>query len=183
MTQLEVELLFGPSGAGKSTIARHVEARELRQVFFVGDKCRQLAQQGRLSAADTVAIETGVPLSVAAINLALDELSLGQKPTMRVLIDGPPRSEEQARSLAARFRISRIYRLIVPDAILVARLIARYRTESRADDLPAHAKAKIFAFRDQEDSMLENLKGIPTNEIRYPASYKAVLQVIRQFTR
>ncbi len=178
MTRLEVELLLGPSGAGKSTTARLLAAKKIGHIIFVGDKCRELAEQGRLSRGDALALRTGIPLSIGAIHLALDELIPDICQCKRVFIDGPPRSRAQAQLLANRFLIRRIYRFIVPDQVLLQRLISRYRSEQRGDDLPAYAKAKIRAFRNEEPHILKQFELVPITELHYEASHETTVQII-----
>lgn len=161
MTSRSAIILFGPPGAGKTTIGKKLQVTSEADVVHIGDILRRLWREGRLSKDDGAALEQGTPLSCAALKIGFATHSATtQRLTSSVLVvDGPPRSIEQAVFLRKQFSLYAIIRLEVPDAVLLQRVAARRQTLSRPDDVEQRAIRRLADFRAREHEMLDAMNG------------------------
>lgn len=151
-------LLFGPSGSGKTSTAKCLDNFSGFTALHIGEKLKVMAKRNALTVEDTQALALGKPLSVAAINLAIDQL-LSQLHERNLeddilVIDGPPRSLEQAKLICKRFHIIKVFSFDVPEKRLIARLRNRYQELGRIDDRHEVILSKITEFNNVREEIL-----------------------------
>ncbi|WP_116114458.1 adenylate kinase [Austwickia chelonae] len=133
-------LLLGPPGAGKGTQAARISAALRIPAISTGDIFRtHIREQTSLGKRVQSIIESGhfVPDEVTN-EIVFDRL---QKEDARqgYLLDGYPRTVEQTWALREfhwqqDLDLDHVIELVVPDDILVSRLLKRSQIEGRADD-------------------------------------------------
>jgi adenylate kinase len=139
-------VLLGPPGSGKGTQGtRLAEALGVDHVSS-GDLLR-------------ASIESGDPHGVAAImrggrlvsDEVLERVLLDYLPPGFVL-DGYPRSAYQAEALDRALGdegVDRVLELVVPEQVLIPRLLARAVKHRRADDTPETIATRFEVYRDE----------------------------------
>jgi adenylate kinase family enzyme len=167
-------ILFGPPGAGKTTVGKEIQLTTLADVVHIGDILRGLWRQRQLSDEDGATLENGGPVSCAALEIAFAQHA-ADTPRLTsnfLVVDGPPRSIEQALFLRDRFALHNVIRIEVPDVVLLQRLDARRQTLLRPDDIEQRAVKRLAAFRALEDRMLDamNTRIIPCDGLASPSA-------------
>ena len=119
-------VIFGPPGSGKGTYASRLEAKLGLSVIAMGDIFREIMKKDtKLGREVRGFVEKGqlVPDSVVikVLKERLSELA-GKK---GFILDGFPRTIEQALALEDLIKIDAVVRLIVPDWIIIERLSSR----------------------------------------------------------
>jgi adenylate kinase family enzyme len=122
--------LIGAPGAGKSTLAAALASHGVATIRVSGiasNATRALVASGGL-----------VPDDHAIANVGSQLFALADRPVSAVVLDGFPRSEQQATALlewtCSQGWILRPIILAVPDAVLERRLAERRLNDHRADD-------------------------------------------------
>lgn len=151
-------LLFGPSGSGKTSTAKCLDNFRGFTAIHIGERLKVMARRNELTVRDMQAMALGKPLSVTAINLAIDQL-LSQLHERNVesdilVIDGPPRSIKQAEVIGKRFHIFKVFLFDIPEKRLIARLRSRYQELGRMDDRDEVIPSKIAEFNNVREEIL-----------------------------
>jgi adenylate kinase len=140
-------VLLGPPGSGKGTQAArlrdeldltHVATGDLVRAH--PDRTEAYTREGRLVPDDVV--------------LGLVEHALGEAPG-GVLLDGFPRSVEQAKSLDGLVRLTDVVFLDVPDDVVLERLSHRGRED---DDLDT-VNERLAVYRDTTEPLVDYYAG------------------------
>lgn len=135
-----IGIIFGPPGSGKGTQAARIESEFHLAHLSTGDILRDEVARGTeigwevariMSAGDLVPDDLIV--SIVRRRLPASEAGAG------VLLDGFPRTLQQARSLDEMLareghRVDVVIALEVPESALVDRILHRAAVEGRADD-------------------------------------------------
>jgi adenylate kinase len=119
-------IIFGAPGSGKGTYASRLQAKLGVEVIAMGDIFREiLKQKTELGTKVKSYVEKGLLVPDAIVTEVLKE-RLSKIPKGKgFILDGYPRTLEQARALEKMTKIDVIMLLLVPDWIIVERLSSR----------------------------------------------------------
>jgi adenylate kinase len=151
-------ILFGPPGAGKGTQAIRLAAAHNLVHLSTGDILRAAIAQGTpLGLTAKRYVESGalVPDDII-IGLVREVLEAGAREGKGFLLDGFPRTVEQARALDTLFSelgISdvRIVILTAPDEELITRMVNRGLEQGRKDDTPETIRHRLNVYNTQTE--------------------------------
>ncbi|HET8984395.1 MAG TPA: adenylate kinase [Trueperaceae bacterium] len=162
-TGAEVVLLMGPPGAGKGTQASMLaEGRNLLKLS-TGDMLRSHVKQGtELGIRAKSLMEEGVLVPDELI-IAMVRAELEKLPTVRVLLDGFPRTTGQAAALDALLDdlgapIDVVIELRVDSDELIRRLLGRAVAEGRSDDNEDTIRTRMQVYMEQTRPLLDYYK-------------------------
>ena len=154
-------ILFGPPGVGKGTQAEYL--RELYKLHHIstGDILRAAVKAGtRLGLEAKRYMDEGalVPDQVI-IDMVEEVLVADQKEGKGFLLDGFPRTEEQAKALDAIFEKLGITNVSVvslhaPEDELVTRLVKRGVESGRSDDTEETIRKRLVVYLEQTSPVL-----------------------------
>ncbi|HAF09949.1 MAG TPA: adenylate kinase [Chloroflexi bacterium] len=156
------DLIFmGPPGVGKGTQAKRLSERHGWLHLSTGDLFRDhLKRSSALGDLAQRYIERGeyVPddVTIDMVREFIDALPKGA----RVMFDGFPRTVAQAEALEALFAergrsIGGVLLIDVPRDELVRRIVARSRSEGRADDTPEVIARRFDVYSEQTQPVVE----------------------------
>ena len=149
-------VLLGAPGSGKGTQAERLSAALEVPAISTGELLRQAVAEGS---------ELGARVAqTMAAGLLVDDVLMGDVVRERLarpdtgrgfLLDGYPRTPEQARALdevlaAAGRRLDAVVMLDVPEEVLVARALAR----QRADDREAVVRERLRVYREKTEPLV-----------------------------
>jgi adenylate kinase len=158
-------ILFGPPGAGKGTQAERLRDSYKLHHISTGDILRAAVREGTTLGKDAKRyIDSGglVPDEII-IGLVSEVLAADKAAKKGFLLDGFPRTEEQARALEKIFRQLkiedvRIISLAVPEEELIARLINRGKESGRSDDTAETIRRRLTVYQNQTSPVLDFYK-------------------------
>lgn len=160
----EVVLLMGPPGAGKGTQASLLaEGRNLLKLS-TGEMLRSHVKQGTdLGIRAKSLIEEGVLVPDELI-IAMVRAELEKLPTVRVLLDGFPRTTGQAQALDELLveldaPIDVVIELRVDSDELIRRLVGRAAAEGRSDDNEDTIRTRMQVYMEQTRPLLDYYRG------------------------
>jgi adenylate kinase len=182
-----IGLIFGPPGSGKGTQAARIEREFGMSHLSTGEILRSEAAHGSAVGKEAARI-------MAAGDLVPDDLidrivesrlrRIG--PSENVLLDGFPRTIEQAkaldRMLAHQGRdVDFVVALDVPEPLLVDRLLHRAAVEGRADDTRQAIMERMHEYRTRTAAVLDHyrLRGVPVAEVNGVGSVDEVFDQVR----
>lgn len=151
-------ILFGPPGAGKGTQASRLAASHNLVHISTGDILRAAIAEGTpLGVTAKRYVESGalVPDDII-IGLVREVLEASGKEGRGFLLDGFPRTVEQARALDdlfAELGIAdvRIVILTAPDEELINRMVNRGIEQGRKDDTPETIRHRLNVYNTQTE--------------------------------
>lgn len=156
----EVLLLVGPPGAGKGTQAEKLARARRLTKLSTGDMLREHVKRGTDlgQAAKTVMDAGGLVSDALIIEMVRGELSAQQ--SVRVLLDGFPRTAVQAEALDALLEelgaaITAVVLLEVDTDELVSRLVKRAQEQGRADDNEATIRTRMGVYHQQTAPLID----------------------------
>lgn len=119
-------LIFGPPGSGKGTYASRLQARLGVDVIATGDLMREIMKQNtQLGRKVKSYVEKGQLVPDTVVLQVLKRHIARSKTKKGFVLDGFPRTIEQAEALDKLLRIDGIVLLTVPDFIIIERLSTR----------------------------------------------------------
>ena len=183
-----IGVIFGPPGSGKGTQAARVEAEFHLAHLSTGEILRAEAARrtevGR-KAAQIMAAGDLVPdeliIEIVARRLRQPDVERG------VLLDGFPRTVEQAKALDAMLeqdgrQVDLVIALDVPEDLLVERLMKRAAEEGRADDTRNAITERMHEYRTLTAAVLDyyQKRGVRVLEIAGVGEVGTVFDRIRE---
>ena len=140
-------LIFGPPGSGKGSQAVQLAGKLDLCHFSTGDMFRGLKEKADLDELEQEILNT---MTIDDGNLVSDEQTiklfgkrLDELPDKKLLLDGIPRTENQANQLNELVDVEFLIYLDVPDEELVRRILDR----GRVDDTEETVKKRIQIFK------------------------------------
>jgi adenylate kinase len=119
-------IIFGAPGSGKGTYASRLQPKLNVDIISMGDMFREIlkedTQQGRLV---KMYVEKGLLVPDDTVIDVLKWRLAAMSPARGFILDGYPRTIEQAKALELIAKIDVIMHLDVPDWIIIERLSAR----------------------------------------------------------
>lgn len=119
-------IIFGPPGAGKGTYSRRLQERLGIPAISTGDIFRDaIASNTELGKKVSAYVERGELVPDEIVNEVLKSRLTEPDCRKGFILDGYPRTVDQAKFLEGITKIDAILNLIVPDEILIEKLSAR----------------------------------------------------------
>jgi len=189
-------VIFGPPGSGKGTYASRLHTRLGVDVIATGDILREIMKEDTLLGRKVKGfVEKGLLVPDEVVIQVLKQRlgkSSGEK---GFILDGFPRTIEQAKALEKLVKIDGVILLTVPDWIIIERLSSRRICKScgevynmrflkskkegicdkcggqlyqRSDDMPDVIKGRIHVYERQTEPILQYYKekGVPFAEFK-----------------
>jgi adenylate kinase len=156
-----IGIIFGPPGSGKGTQASQIE-REFHLVHLsTGDILRSEVKRGSEIGKEVARIMAAgdlVPddVIVRIVRKRLPESEVGEG----VLLDGFPRTLEQARALdemlaSEGHQVDFVIALEVPEDVLVERILHRAAIEGRPDDTREAIAERMYEYHKLTEAVLD----------------------------
>jgi len=139
-------ILIGAPGSGKSVVSRELSQSLHIPVISIGKKIRELAEgEGSESEAARAALDKGelVPDEMAV--RILKERLAETDAERGFLIDGMPRTLNEARMMKGMFSIKKVFHLKVSPSVAFERLLRR----GRSDDKPYLIQRRLDLHHEQ----------------------------------
>ena len=119
-------VIFGPPGSGKGTYASRLQAKLNVDVFSTGDILREIMKEVTpLGKKVKGYVEKGQLVPDDVVIQVLKERMSRSSSKNGFILDGFPRTIEQAKALDKLIKIDTVIKLTVPDWIIVERLSSR----------------------------------------------------------
>lgn len=160
----EVLLLMGPPGAGKGTQANRLASGRGLVKLSTGDMLREHVRRGTELGKRAKGIMEAGDLVPDDLIIAMVSSELEDQQTVRVLLDGFPRTPGQAAALDALLSehdtaVTAAVALEVDQEELVRRLLQRSRDEGRFDDNEATIRKRMEVYRNETQPLLDYYRG------------------------
>lgn len=156
---------MGPPGVGKGTQAKRLQQNLGWIQLSTGELFRHHIKRGtELGKLAQSYMDKGEYVPDDATVRMVEEFIDSLFPDARVMFDGFPRTIEQARDLdrlleKRRRRIGKVLLLTVPRDELVRRIVARSRSEGRADDTPEVMARRFDVYNEQTQPVVDFYAG------------------------
>ena len=119
-------VIFGAPGAGKGTYASRLQSRLYVDVIAMGDIFREmLKEDSELGRKIKGYVEKGLLVPNDVVNEVLKQRLAKVPPNRGFILDGYPRTLDQAETLDTITKIDVVILLMVPDWIIIERLSSR----------------------------------------------------------
>jgi len=181
-----IGLIFGPPGSGKGTQAARVEKEFGMAHLSTGEILRSEVAHGSAVGKEAARVMAAGDLVPDDLIDRIVESRLSRiDPTSNVLLDGFPRTTEQAealdRMLAPR-RVAFVVSLDVPEASLIDRLLHRAAVEGRADDTRDAILERMREYHHRTAAVLDHYRelGAPALEVDGVGEVEVVFDQVRQ---
>ena len=183
-----IGLIFGPPGSGKGTQAARISEELHLAHLSTGEILRaEMARGSRLGKEVERIVSAGdlVPddLMDQVVEGRLDQV--GEPPG--VLLDGFPRTVEQARALDAMLarrgsQVSFLLALEAPEELLTERLLKRAAKEGRVDDTKGVIEERMREYHHRTEAVLDYFRrnGVPVLGVDGVGSVEEVFERIRE---
>ncbi len=154
-------LLLGPPGAGKGTQAALLVGRLGVPQISTGDMLRAAVRAGsELGRKARSYMERGELVPDALVIAAAGERLAQDDTTRGFVLDGFPRTPEQARALDALLAeagvsLERCVSIEVDEGTLLRRLLERSRIEGRSDDHEETIRHRMRVYREQTQPLID----------------------------
>jgi adenylate kinase len=182
-----IGIIFGPPGSGKGTQASRIEGEFHLVHLSTGDILRSEVNRGTEIGKEVARIMAAgdlVPddIIVKIVRQRLPESEVGAG----VLLDGFPRTLEQARALdemlaSEGHRVDFVIALDVPEDVLVDRILHRAAIENRPDDTREAIAERMHEYHKLTEAVLEYYRrgGVRVVEVDGMGDPDAVFERIR----
>jgi adenylate kinase len=181
-----IGLIFGPPGSGKGTQASRVEREFGMSHLSTGEILRSEVAHGSAVGKEAARIMAAGDLVPDDLIDRIVESRLSRiDPTSNVLLDGFPRTTEQAKALdrmLAPRNVDFVASLDVPEDLLIDRLLHRAAVEGRADDTRDAIMERMREYHHRTASVLDHYReqGVPVLEVDGVGDVDAVFDRVRQ---
>jgi len=189
-------IIFGAPGSGKGTYASRLQSKLGLEVIAMGDIFREIMKESTpLGVKVKNYVEKGLLVPDDVVFEVLKERVQRLSGTKGFILDGYPRTLDQAKALESIAKVDVIIQLIVPDWIIIERLSTRRICKNcgevynirylkpkvdmicdkcggtlyqRSDDTPEVIKRRIQVYEEQTQPILEyyKQKGLPFVEFK-----------------
>ncbi len=181
-------VIFGPPGSGKGTYASRLQSRLNVDIIAMGDIFREIIKEkSPLGKKVRIFVEKGQLVPDDVVIEVLKAKLQKTSSTKGVILDGFPRTVEQARALDKIIKVDAVVKLTVPDEIIIERLSTRrickkcgevYNVRylrpkvegicdkcggelyQRSDDTPRVIKDRIDVYEKQTEPILKHYHGL-----------------------
>lgn len=183
-----IGIIFGPPGSGKGTQGALVEADFNLAHLSTGEILRTEASRGTAAGREVARVMATGDLVPDSLIIRIVRSRL-RRPDVRsgVLLDGFPRTVEQARALdsilaKAGRKVDFIIALEVPETVLVDRLLKRAGQEGRADDTRKAIGERMHEYRTLTAAVLDHYRksGVRVEEVDGVGDEETVFERIRK---
>jgi adenylate kinase len=153
-------VFLGPPGSGKGTQAKLLAERLKVPAISTGDILRAAVRERTPLGQQAQAImEKGELVSDPLIVALIRERIAGRDARDGFILDGFPRTLEQARALEAMLAersdaLTAAVNFGVPEAALVERMLGRATAEGRADDRPETIRERLRVYREKTEPLV-----------------------------
>ena len=183
-----IGLIFGPPGSGKGTQAARVEREFDMQHLSTGEILRSEVAHGSAVGKEAARIMAAGDLVPDELIDRIVESRLGRMdPAASVLLDGFPRTIEQAQALDRMLselgrKVDFVVALDVPEQMLVDRLLHRAQVEGRADDTREAIMERMHEYRARTAPVLDHYRrsGVPVAEVEGVGEVDEVFERVRE---
>jgi adenylate kinase len=183
-----IGVIFGPPGSGKGTQAALVQKSFGMDHLSTGEILRAEVAHGSPVGHEAARIMAAGDLVPDDLITHIVKRRLGRAHSPAgVLLDGFPRTVEQAKALDAMLakqgrKVDFVIAIDVPENILVQRLIKRAAAEGRADDNRKAIAERMHEYRTLTEAVLEHYRGrrIRVIEIAGVGEVEAVFERIQK---
>jgi len=181
-----IGLIFGPPGSGKGTQAARVEREFGMSHLSTGEILRSEVAHGSEVGKEAARIMAAGDLVPDDLIDRIVESRLSRiDPTSNVLLDGFPRTTEQAKALDAMLtprRVDFVVSLDVSEALLIDRLLHRAAVEGRADDTRDAIMERMREYHHRTAAVLDHYRerGVPVLEVDGVGDVDAVFDRVSQ---
>ncbi len=181
-----IGLIFGPPGSGKGTQAARVEKEFGMSHLSTGEILRSEVAHGSEVGKEAARVMAAGDLVPDDLIDRIVESRLSRiDPTSNVLLDGFPRTTEQAKALDAMLaprKVDFVVSLDVPETALIDRLLHRAAVEGRADDTRDAILERMREYHHRTAAVLDHYRerGVPVLEVDGVGDVDAVFDRVRQ---
>lgn len=182
-----IGLIFGPPGSGKGTQAARVEKEFEMSHLSTGEILRSEVAHGSAVGKEAARIMAAGDLVPDDLIDRIVESRLGRTdPAESVLLDGFPRTIEQAKALDRMLgpmghNVDFVVALDVPERLLVDRLLHRAQVEGRSDDTRQAIMERMHEYHARTAPVLEHYRraGVAVAEVEGVGEVEEVFGRVR----
>jgi adenylate kinase len=159
-----IGLMFGPPGSGKGTQAARIESEFKLSHLSTGDILRaEVARGSEIGKEAERIMRAGDLVPDDLIIRIVQAIIRDPNVSSDLLLDGFPRTHEQARALDEMLaeeghRVDFVIAFDVPESVLVERLLHRAAVEGRADDTREAITERMHEYRALTATVLDHYR-------------------------
>jgi adenylate kinase len=182
-----IGIIFGPPGSGKGTQAARIEAESHLAHLSTGDILRSEVARGTDTGKEVARIMAAGDLVPDGVIIRIVQSILRDPDrSSDVLLDGFPRTLEQARALDQMLaqeghRVDFVIALDVPEDVLVDRILHRAAVEGRTDDTREAIAERMHEYHKLTEAVLDHYRkqGVPVKVVNGVGEVDDVFERIR----
>jgi adenylate kinase len=182
-----IGIIFGPPGSGKGTQAARIEAESHLAHLSTGDILRSEVARGTETGKEVARIMAAGDLVPDGVIIRIVQGILRDPDrSSDVLLDGFPRTLEQARALDQMLaqeghRVDFVIALDVPEDVLVDRILHRAAVEGRTDDTREAIAERMHEYHKLTEAVLDHYRkqGVPVKVVNGVGKVDDVFERIR----